>query len=159
MLLTVTQEATLKERDMQTRPQGWLLITGLAVLGTGCAFTTTTDEDAAAARLPTGVTLLESDRNECEGAVAIEETAIASSRREDLVIQRGQNATFEVDFDNDEDVEIDWTCVGVADAERETVECPDETTHVRITRATTGDEFLLECYGDVDGSSSRRARN
>jgi hypothetical protein len=149
----------LKERDMQTRPQGWLLITGLAVFGTGCSITTTSDEDARTARLPTGVTLLESDRNECEGAVAIDETAIASSRREDLVIQRGQNATFEVDFDDDEDVEIDWTCVGVADAERETAECPDETTHVRITRATTGDEFLLECYGDDDGSSSRRARN
>jgi hypothetical protein len=109
--------------------------------------------------VPTGVTLLESDRNECEGAVAIDERAIASSRREDLVIQRGQNATFEVDFDDDEDVEIDWTCVGAASAETNTAECPDDTSHVRITRATTGDEFLLECYGDVDGSSSRRARN
>ena len=104
----------LKERHMHMRPQGWVLITGLAVLGTGCAFTTTSDEDASAARLPTGVTLLESDRDECEGAVAIDERAIASSRREDLVIQRGQNATFEVDFDDDEDVEIDWTCVGAA---------------------------------------------
>jgi hypothetical protein len=131
----------------------------LAVLGTGCAFTTTSDEDARTARLPTGVTLLESDRDECEGAVAIDERAIASSRREDLVIQRGQNATFEVDFDDDEDVEIDWTCVGAASADTNTAECPDETSHVRITRATTGDEFLLECYGDVEGSSSRRARN
>lgn len=143
---------------MQTRPQGWLSITALAVFGAGCAMTTTSDEDASAARLPTGVTLLESDRNECEGAVAIDESAIENSGRADLVIQRGQNATFEVDFDDDEDVEIDWTCVGVADAEGDTAECPEETTHVRITRATTGDEFLLECYGDV-GSSSRRARN
>jgi hypothetical protein len=144
---------------MHTRLQGWFLVTGLAVFGTGCAITTTSDEDARTARLPTGVTLLESDRDECEGAVAIDERAIASSRREDLVIQRGQNATFEVDFDDDEDVEIDWTCVGAASADTNTAECPDETSHVRITRATTGDEFLLECYGDVDGSSSRRARN
>jgi hypothetical protein len=144
---------------MQTRPQGWLYLSAFAMLGAGCAFTTTTDEDARTARLPTGVTLLESDRNECEGAVAIDERAISSSGRADLVIQAGQNATFEVDVDSDEDVEIDWTCVGTAAAERDTIECPDETTHVRITRATTGDEFLLECYGDVDGSASRRARN
>lgn len=144
---------------MLMRPQGWLYLTAFAVLGAGCATTTTSDEDARTARLPTGVTLLESDRNECEGSVAIDETAIAGSRRADLVIQPGQNATFEVDVDEDEDVEIDWTCVGTADADRNTAECPDETSHVRITRATTGDEFLLECYGDTDGSASRRARN
>ncbi len=143
---------------MQMRPQSWLYLSAFAVLGAGCATTTSSDEDARTARLPTGVTLLESDRNECEGSVAIDETAIAGSRRADLVIQRGQNATFEVDVDDDEDVEIDWTCVGVANADRNTVECPEDTTHVRITRASTGDEFLLECYGDTDGSASRRAR-
>jgi hypothetical protein len=143
---------------MQTRPQSWLYLTAFATLSAGCAFTTTTDDDARTARLPTGVTLLESDREECEGAVAIDERAIASSRREDLVIQVGQNATFEVDVDDDDDVEIEWTCVGTAAANTNTLECPEQTSHVRITRATTGDEFLLECYGDV-GSSSRRARN
>ena len=143
---------------MQMRPQGWLYLAAFAVLGAGCATTTETDEDARTARLPTGVTLLESDRNECEGSVAIDENSVESARRADLVIQRGQNATFEVDGDADEDVEIDWTCVGAANAERETVECPEDTSHVRITRASTGDEFLLECYGDRDGSTSRRAR-
>jgi hypothetical protein len=112
--------------------------------------TTTTDEDARAARLPTGVTLLDSDRNECDGAVAIDERSISNARRSDLVIQAGQNATFEVDADDDDDVEIDWTCVGAADADQETADCPDQTSHVRITRASTGDEFLLECYGDRD---------
>jgi hypothetical protein len=158
MLLLHAQETNVKETDMQMRPQSWLLIAGVAVFGSGCAVTTTSDDDARTARLPTGVTLLESDRNECEGAVAIDESAIANSRRADLVVQRGQNATFEVDADGDRDVEIDWTCVGVADADTNTAECPEETTHVRITRASTGDEFLLECYGDVDGSASRRAR-
>jgi hypothetical protein len=128
------------------------------MLGAGCATTTTTDEDARTARLPTGVTLLESDRSECEGSVAIDESVVSSSRRADLVIQRGQNATFEVDADPDEDLDVEWTCVGAANAERETVECPEDTTHVRITRASTGDEFLLECYGDRDGSTTRRAR-
>jgi hypothetical protein len=143
---------------MQMRPQGWLYLTAFAMLGAGCATSTTTDEDARTARLPTGVTLLESDRNECEGSVAIDESVVSSSRRADLVIQRGQNATFEIDADPDDDVDVEWTCVGAANAERETVECPEDTTHVRVTRASTGDEFLLECYGDRDGSTTRRAR-
>ncbi len=142
---------------MQTRPQGWLCLTVFALLGAGCAATTTTDEDARSARLPTGVTLLDSDRNECEGSVAIDERSVASARRSDLVIQRGQNAVIEVEADDNDDVELDWTCVGAADTERNTLSCPDETSHVRVTRASTGDEFLLECYGDRDGST-RRAR-
>jgi hypothetical protein len=139
---------------MQTRPQGWLYLSAFAVLAAGCATTTTTDDDRAA-RLPTGVTLLESDRSECEGSVAIDESVVASARRADLVIQRGANATFEIDAD-DEDVEIEWTCVGANDTERNTAECPEETSHVRITRAATGDELVLECYGDGDSSSRAR---
>jgi hypothetical protein len=135
---------------MQLRPQRWIHLAAFAVLAAGCATTTTTDEDARSARLPTGVTLLDSDRNECAGSVAIDESSIASARRADLVIQRGQNAVFEIDADDNDDVEIDWTCVGTADTDRETSECPEDTSHVRITRATTGNEFLLECYGDRD---------
>ena len=136
---------------MQVRPQGWLYLAACAALTAGCALTTTTDDDEPrAARLPTGVTLLESDRNECEGSVAIDESVAASARRSDLVVQRGQNAVIEIDADAGEDVEIEWTCVGAADTERETVECPEETSHVRITRGATGDEFVLECYGDRD---------
>jgi hypothetical protein len=140
---------------MQTRPQGWLYITAFAVLGAGCVTTTTTDRDARAARLPTGVTLLESDRNECAGAVAIDERLIAGAGRSDLVIQRGQNATFEIDADDEDDIEIEWTCVGAATADDDSVDCPDDTSHVRITRATTGDEFLLECFGDRDRTARR----
>jgi len=144
---------------MQMRPQGWLVLTAIAVLGAGCATSTmANDEDARTARLPTGVTLLDSDRSKCEGSVAIDDTALAGARRADLVIQRGQNAVFELDTDADDDVEIDWTCVGSADTERNTLECPDDTSYVRVTRASTGDEFLLECYGERDGSTERRAR-
>jgi hypothetical protein len=135
---------------MQLRPQSWIYLAAFAVFGAGCATTTTTDEDARAARLPTGVTLLESDRNECAGSVAIDESSIASARRSDLVIQRGQNAVFEIDVDDSDDVEIEWTCVGANATDRETAECPDDTDYVRITRASTGNEFLLECYGDRD---------
>jgi hypothetical protein len=140
------------------RRQSWLYFVPCAVLAAGCATTTTTDEDARAARLPTGVTLLESDRNQCAGSVAIDERSIAGSRRADLVIQRGQNAVFEIDADDEDDVEIAWTCVGAADTDDESTECPDETSHVRVTRASTGNEFLLECYGDRDrdGRVSRR---
>jgi hypothetical protein len=134
---------------MQMRPQSLVFLAAFAVLGAGCV-TTATNEDARSARLPTGVTLLESDSNRCAGAVSIDERSIASARRSDLVIQRGQNATFTIDADDDDDVEIDWTCVGSATADRETAECPDDTTHVRITRDSTDDDFLLECYGDRD---------
>jgi hypothetical protein len=129
------------------------------MLAAGCATTSETD-DSRPARLPTGVTLLESDRNACAGSVAIDESVLApSARRSDLVIQRGQNAIIEVSADADEDdVDIEWICVGAASTERETVACPEDTSHVRITRESTGDDFLLECYGDRDDSTSSRAR-
>ena len=143
---------------MQIRPQAWFYVAAFAVLTSGCAmFGSETDEgqDARSARLPTGVTLLDSSREECAGSVALDDSVMASARREDLVIQRGQNGTFEIDADADEDVEIEWTCVGSANTERETIECPEDTSWVRVTRAA-GNDFLLECYGE--GSSSRRAR-
>jgi hypothetical protein len=141
---------------MQTRPQSLVLLAAFVVFGTGCATVSTTNEDARTARLPTGVTLLESNREQCAGSVAIDETSIANARRSDLVISRGQNAVFAVDEDADDDIEVDWTCVGAVDADRETIECPDDTSHVRITRGSTGDEFLLECYGDGDRDTDRR---
>ena len=135
---------------MQIRPQGWLYMTAFVVLGAGCAATVTDDNDAGSVRLPTGVTLLDSDRNECTGSVAIDESIVASAQRSDLVIERGQNVTFEVDADTDDDIEVGWTCVGSANTDRDVVECPEETSHVRITRGA-GDDFVLECYGDREG--------
>ena len=143
---------------MQIRPQSLVFLAAFAVLATGCATTTSTDEDARAARLPTGVTLLESDRSECAGSVAIDERLVSGARRADLVIQRGQNAVFEIDAEDDNDVDIDWTCVGASDTDEATVECPDETSYVRVTRASTGDEFLFECYGDRDDRDDRDRR-
>ena len=143
---------------MSIRPQGWLCLAAVAAFASGCAVTSETDADARPVRLPTGVTLLDSDRNQCDGSVAIDERAVSNARRSDLVVQRGQSAIIEVDADDDDDLELGWTCVGSASAARNTAECPEDTSHVRITRDSTDNEFLLECYGDRDGSTTRRAR-
>jgi hypothetical protein len=141
---------------MHIRSQGWLYMAACAVLAAGCASTSDKDtQDARSVRLPTGVTLLDSNREDCAGSVAIDDSVIASARREDLVIARGQNATFELNTKGNDDVEIDWTCVGSSKTAREKIECPEDTSWVRITRAA-GDDFLLECYGQ--GSTARRAR-
>ena len=140
------------------RPQGWLCLAAVAGFASGCAVTSETDANARPVRLPTGVTLLDSDRHQCDGSVAIDERAVSNTRRSDPVVQRGQNAIIEVDADADDDnVELGWTCVGSASAARNTAECPEDTSHVRITRESTGDDFLIECYGDR-GSSTSRAR-
>src|SRR5262245_34262423 len=104
---------------MQTRPQGWLYLAACAALAAGCASTSDRDgPDARSARRPTGVTRLDCKREDCAGSVAMDDSVIASARREDLVIQRGQSATFEVDTKANDDIEIDWTCVGSARTER-----------------------------------------
>ena len=102
-------------------------------------------ESARNARLPIGVTLLDSDQEQCAGAVQLEESISDRELRTGLVLERGENATFAIEGDDEE--EIEWTCVGESSSDSEAVDCPDETSHVRVTRAGTGDELLLECYG------------
>ena len=138
--------------------QGWLWLAAAAALSSGCALTSENDASARPVRLPTGVTLLDSDRKECDGSVAIDERGVSKARRSDLVLQRGQNAIVEVDADRNDDVELGWTCVGSERTARNTTECPDDTSYVRITRDSNGDDFLIECYGDRDSSSSRARR-
>jgi hypothetical protein len=142
---------------MHARSQGLMFLTAFVVLGSGCVSTATSGDDARNARLPVGVTLLDTDRNQCQGTVAIDGRSIRSARSSDLVIQPGQNATFTVQADADDDVEVEWRCIGAAAAaaERETTDCPDQTSHVRITRELTGNEFLLECYGERVSSNRR----
>ena len=137
---------------MQSPSRTWIFATTCAALAVGCVVTTT-DEDAASARLPTGVTLLESDRADCAGPIAIDEDSIQNSANDDFVVQAGQNATYEIDADDD--VEIEWSCVGAADVEEQSIECPAGTSHLRITRASTGDEFLVECFGERGVVASR----
>lgn len=132
---------------MQIRPMTLSCVTAFILLAAGCVTTTTSDNDGRSVRLPTGVTLLDSDRDQCAGSVAIEESIVANAVRSDLVIQPGENVTFAVDADPEDDVEIGWTCVGAASTDRSAIVCPDETDYVRITRGT-GNDFVLECYGD-----------
>ena len=136
---------------MQVRSQSFMFLAAFVVLGTGCTTLGTTNDDARTARLPTGVTLLDSNREECAGSIAIDEDSVG--RGSDVVVARGQNAVFQVEENDDDEVEVTWTCVGAADADSERVECPEDTSHVRITRDSTGDNFLFECYGE---RSSRR---
>ena len=136
---------------MSLRSQILVGITGFGMLGTaGCVIAPTSGDDARNARLPIGVTLLDVDRGICAGTVAIDDGSIATAQRSDLVIQRGQNATFPVYEDDDYDVEVDWTCIGSTSAVERRTECPDDTSHVRVTRDLTGNELMVECYGDRD---------
>jgi hypothetical protein len=118
------------------------LVSGCALIGAEV------DEDATYAQLPTGVTLLDSEQDECDGIVQVAERTALRRGSDDLVIRRGQNATFEVDLEDDD---VSWSCIGESGTdERDEVDCPDATSHVRITREAEGDNFVLECYGDRD---------
>jgi len=132
---------------MKTRSQILGCFAVFAVFTGGCVISPTSGDDARNARLPIGVTLLDTDRGICAGPVAIDESSIRSTQRSDLVIQRGENATFQVDPYGDDDVDIEWTCVGSTSTVEAGTECPYDTSHVRITRELTGNEFLVECYG------------
>jgi hypothetical protein len=104
----------------------------------GCASTGSNDDGTA--RLPTGVKLLDSDRNTCNGVVHVDKRSVASSR--EIVVRPGQNAAFKNEGDR-----IDWTCIGQSSSNDERTSCPDRTSYVRITRPAEGDSLLVECYG------------
>ena len=105
----------------------------------GCA-TTSGSSDNATARLPTGVTLLESDQDRCAGVVHVDDGSVRNSR--EVAIRPGQDAAFRVDRDR-----IEWTCIGESSTDSDEVDCPERTSYVRITRPAAGEEFLVECYG------------
>jgi hypothetical protein len=98
-------------------------------------------------RLPSGLTLLDSDEGECDGTVQLADEMIedeGEGLQAELFVEPGENATFELEEQYDE---IEWACVGEGSADVETVRCPLGATHVRITRAAAGGELLFECYG------------
>ena len=120
------------------------LFTPMALLAGCTTLSSSVGPSAMNARLPTGVTLLDSDQNECGGIVQVEDES--RSPDAELVIRRGQNATF--DFDDEEEDDIEWSCIGEsARSDSDEIDCPTGTSHVRITRPSEGEEFLLECYG------------
>lgn len=115
--------------------------TGLALCAfvatlAGCA--TTTTSDTTGARLPTGVTLLKSEKDSCAGVVHVDQ---GTSGSREVTVRAGQNASFKVDAEP-----VGWTCIGETRAQNDRLTCPSRTSYVRITRAA-GDDFLVECYG------------
>jgi hypothetical protein len=116
--------------------------TGLAICAfvatlAGCAGTPT--HDSTGAQLPTGVTLLKSEKDSCTGVVHVDRGTSASN---EIVVRAGQNASFKVD-----DEPVGWTCIGETKAQSDRLSCPTRTSYVRITRPAAGDDFLVECYG------------
>ena len=105
-------------------------------------------DDAGNAALPTGISLLDSDEGECDGSLQVSEDGIdgeGDGPGDAFMVDAGENATFRLDG---EDEEIEWACVEAdGDADEEGMDCPSGATHVRITRAASGGELLVECYG------------
>jgi len=113
------------------------LCCGVLTVLAGCATTGPTDETGA--RLPDGVTLLESTQDRCSGIVHVNEGPRGS---DEVVLRPGENASFRVS-----DERIEWVCIGESSTSDDDIDCPDDTSYVRITRPSAGEQFLLECYG------------
>lgn len=114
------------------------LVSGLAVIGT-VSFA----QEAGNARLPVGSTLLGADDTACNGDLVLE-SGISRANDRERRIGQGQHALFQVDSGN-----IGWSCV---DSDRsDTMECPSETTHVRISRSGLDNVVVFECYGSTRG--------
>jgi hypothetical protein len=134
----------------------------LTVLLGGCAAVNTPGlgEEAGNATLPSGARLLDSEQGECDGMVQVDPDTLEGEGESlddmddgddmddvdsEFFVESGQNATFELDEDGDDDV--GWTCIGEdGDSDSHTMNCPDGTDYVRVTRADDGDDVLLECF-------------
>ena len=128
-----------------------LVVAALVVVG-GCATGhNTTAANARYAKLPTGVTLLNTDTGRCSGSVQVREEQSGRVHEQQLVLAPGENATFPVDArDGDR---LSWSCVGdtrsgdTRSVTSNRVDCPDTTSHVRISRRVEGSDLTLECFG------------
>lgn len=114
----------------------------------GCATTSPgLGHSSGNASLPSGLRLLDSDDSSCDGTVQVGEENLeghGDGLDGAFVVDAGENATFE--FNEDED-EFQWACVGAGSPDAASIRCPRDSTHVRITRATSGGDLLFECYG------------
>lgn len=130
---------------MQKLLTGCGFLVSLSLLA-GCATTTSgLGERAGTTSLPSGLTLLDSDKGECNGTVQVGGESIeGDGLKAEFFVEPGQNATFELERGYDD---IAWACVDGASPKVDELRCPRGATHVRITRASTGGELLFECYG------------
>ena len=130
---------------MRTLKTCSLLIPALLIVCAGCeSLGTGPSESYRYARLPTGLTLLDTDTGRCEGTVQVREEQ--DGRDDEVVLKPGENATFEIRNDGDED-EIEWSCIGGERSVSEHIDCPDATSHVRILRRADRGDITTECYG------------
>src|SRR5262245_57639049 len=101
-----------------------LVIAALLTLCAGCeSLGTGPSESSRYARLPTGLTLLDTDTGRCDGTVQVREEQ-RGRPDEDVVLKPGENATFEIRNDGDED-EIEWSCIGGERSVNQRIDCPD----------------------------------
>jgi len=126
------------------------VVAALVVVG-GCASSSHNVANDRYAKLPTGVTLLDTDTARCSGSVQVREEQNGHVHEQALVLAPGENATFPVDVrDGDR---LSWSCVGdtrsgdTRSVTSNRVDCPDATSHVRISRRAEGSDLTLECYG------------
>jgi hypothetical protein len=126
-----------------------MLVAAFALVA-GCATSGGNVANARYAKLPTGATLLNTDTARCAGSVQVRERQGGKTHNEELLLEPGQNATFPVDVrDGDR---LEWSCIGEARSGdtrsvSNHVDCPDATSHVRISRRAEGSDLTLECYG------------
>lgn len=129
----------------------YTIVVSILAAAAGC---TTLDssggESSRYSRLPTGVTLLDTDTARCTGSVQVREDRSGRTQESELLLKAGENATFAVNVSNGD--ELEWSCVGDTRSVSTQVDCPDTTSHVRIMRRAEGADLALECYG------TRRAR-
>lgn len=114
-----------------------------AVAGAVAAFAASAQE--VGTRLPNGVTLLGADTAPCRDTLMIEPNVGARGdarlRDDEARVREGQFIVLEVDDPN-----VGWVCLGES-TRSDTMECPSETTHVRISRNVDDDVVLFECFG------------
>jgi hypothetical protein len=124
----------------------------LLVICAGCA-STGGSADPRYARVPTGLTLLDSDKaGRCDGSVQVREQESGKSTDHELLLKPGENATFAVDTGDGD--KISWSCIGAGDTKStsERIACPDLTSHVRVMRTADRGDVTTECYGERHAS-------
>jgi hypothetical protein len=131
-----------KEVEMQKLLNG--LVPLCALMMAGCAHNTAgLGQETGTTNLPTGVRLLGSHQDECSGNVQLDSSSVAGgSLSTNLFVQPGQNGTFEVQNDT-----IKWACAQGNSPNVQTLNCPNGTKYVRVTRPAEGDNTLFECFG------------
>lgn len=88
--------------------------------------------------LALGATLLQAEETECQGALIA--SGIGRSGEEVHGIRAGEERLFSV-----ADQVVPWACLGARTARSDVMECPNETTDVRISN--DGNVARFECYG------------